>query len=175
MDHLLTCSCGKEFTVSRSQAGQEIKCDCGQMIAVPTLRGFSELPTAGEVEKVSAAWGGWRGPTMALFSAICLVAAIFAARFLFQGVSVDTSYTAESEVAAANEIFDEYGADELSMVWDHFETNGIGPKVRPDFYLWNKYARERMILASIAGSVTGVFGLLAIGVWMTAPKKEGAV
>lgn len=172
MDHLLTCSCGKEFTVSRSQAGQEITCDCGQTLAVPTLRGFSDLPTAGEVETTPAAWGGWRGPAMAIFSAICLIALVAGARFLLQGMAVDTSYTAESEVAAANEIFDSYGADELSMVWDHFETNGIGPKVRPDFYMWNKYARERMILASIAGGVCLLSGLFAIGVWVSAPKKK---
>ena len=46
MDRLLSCECGQVHRVSRSQAGQEIKCGCGKILPVPTLRGLSDLPLA---------------------------------------------------------------------------------------------------------------------------------
>ncbi len=41
--YLLPCSCGQEIPVESSQAGQEIRCACGALVEVPTLRDLSRL------------------------------------------------------------------------------------------------------------------------------------
>ena len=89
MEHLLTCGCGRKILVSRSQAGQELSCECGQRLQVPTLRGFAELPVAGPetlpakpraasitAESERRAWGGWRGTIMAISVAMLVISAL---------------------------------------------------------------------------------------------------
>ena len=41
--YLLPCSCGKSIPIDTSQAGQEVRCSCGQSQEVPTLRGIRQL------------------------------------------------------------------------------------------------------------------------------------
>lgn len=175
MDHLLSCTCGKEHVVSRSQADQEIKCECGNWLRIPTLRGFSELPVAGasptSETPSKAVWRGWRGSTMAICSAIFLIAALASGWFLLQRSLLDTSYTAEMDIENGREVFDQQGPNQLTDIWNDYETFGLGNKVRPNYYLWSQYAHERVMLAKIAGSVAAVFGLGAAVIWFTAPRK----
>jgi hypothetical protein len=44
--HLLTCSCGREIPVELSQAGEQLRCECGATVSVPTFRQLRELPQA---------------------------------------------------------------------------------------------------------------------------------
>jgi hypothetical protein len=178
MDHLLKCECGQTHVVSRSQAGQEINCECGATIRVPTLRGIAKLPPAQPAESVlavekSSIWQGWRGPAIALASAGFLIAVAFCGWFTTQRLGIDTSYTAESEIAGGDELLETYDPEDLSLVWDNFEKAGMVTKDRPEFYWWNKYADERATLAKISGAIAAGFGVLAIGIWLSArsPKK----
>ncbi len=171
MDHLITCSCGIELKVSRSQAGQTIECECGKTIDLPTFRAFADLPVAGESKASSepvSPWHGWRGPMMALFSAVFFIAGGMSLWFLLQSNAVNTSYTHESEIAAGNELLENYGPYELSLVWNDYESYGLGRKARPGFYLWNEFAKGRRSLSTTCGIVAGVFGVLALGVWLSA-------
>lgn len=134
-----------------------------------------QLPVAGEQSAAPqaatrSAWRGWRGPAIAFASAVVVIAGFAAGRFALQRYSVDTSYTSESAIEAGNEILNSYGPLDLTIVWSEYSTKGMGPKKRPDFYLWNKYARERSILAMISGGVSAFFALVAVGIWLTAPK-----
>ncbi|MCA9126232.1 MAG: hypothetical protein KDB22_04065 [Planctomycetales bacterium] len=178
MGYLLNCDCGREHTVQTSQAGQEIACQCGQTVKVPTLRSLTTLPPA-EPEKSSrknvvdsqGIWQGWRGPAIAMCSAACLVAGAFASWFLLQRALIDTSYNADEEIARSNLVFDEYSPEELSLVWNSYEELGLGPKVRPEFYAWNSYAKAREYLALINGSISGFFGLAALCIWFSARRR----
>ncbi len=177
MDHLLKCACGRELVVSRSQAGQEIQCDCGASIRVPTLRGFASLPPAQQAEdkplaEANTSWQGWRGPAIAFASAGFLIAASFCGWFLTQRLAIDTSYTADTEIVAGNELFEVYDPEDLSLVWDSFEKTGMVAKDRPEFFWWNLYAKERETLASISGAFAAGFGLLALGVWISARSTK---
>ena len=62
MEYLISCSCGKDIAIARSQAGQEVECECGNTVKIPTLRGFSDLRVAvaesNAEESVSAASPG---------------------------------------------------------------------------------------------------------------------
>jgi hypothetical protein len=42
--YLLPCSCGRQVPVSASMAGQQVRCDCGSELEVPTLRHLGHLP-----------------------------------------------------------------------------------------------------------------------------------
>lgn len=44
--YLLPCACGHQTPVEVSQAGQEVRCPCGSVLEVPTMRGVTELDQA---------------------------------------------------------------------------------------------------------------------------------
>lgn len=186
MEYLLTCDCGTQHKVSRSQAGQEIECNCGKAVSVPTLRGLSELPPAEASEPVApvsqSAWRGWRGPAMAVCTGIFLVSAVLCSRYLwerfvtYKQFEVDgTPLTLEKELSVGEEIFDEYGPDELSIVWDSYEKLSLTSKIRPGFYMVNLYAKEKITLASITGAIALVAGFLATLIWRSAKQSRNRV
>src|SRR5678815_2344165 len=41
--YLLPCACGQQISVSAAQAGESLRCSCGAMVEVPTMRGLREL------------------------------------------------------------------------------------------------------------------------------------
>ena len=58
--YLLPCSCGQEIPVEPRQAGQEIRCDCGASLEVPTMLGMAALekaPSEPSHTPPSAPWG----------------------------------------------------------------------------------------------------------------------
>ncbi len=175
MDHLLICTCKKEHVVSRSQAGQEILCECGNSVRIPTLRGLSQLPAANDVPLENAStnvWGGWRGPAIAVCSAVFAISAGFSSFFFLQKASIRPTNDLESEIAAGNEVLDQYGPDALSMVWNDLDTFGMGAKARPGFYIWQEYARGFARNATITGAIAAVFGVLSLGIWISALGKN---
>jgi len=56
--YLLPCSCGQKIHVEPRQAGETVKCACGQDAAVPSLLQMAKLEQA-EVQQIAAAptWG----------------------------------------------------------------------------------------------------------------------
>lgn len=177
MEHLLTCGCGRKIPVSRSQAGQELSCECGQRLQVPTLRGFADLPVV-QTETLLAtrnerrAWGGWRGTIMAISVALFAISVIPCAYYLFLRFQVDTSYGIEDEIAAGNKVFDGMPLENLVAEWSNFERSGLGPKDKPPFYYWKLYAHENEVLATITGAVAALSAITAIGMWVSAPKAK---
>lgn len=181
MDHLLSCECGREHVVARSQAGQEVQCECGRSLRVPTLRGLAELPVAAstaapspETERKRARWAGWRGPAIAVAAGGFFIALLVGSRFLLQWYLSPTGYTTEMEVEAGIELLDRADPEELSYIWDTFQKMGMRTKNRPGFYIWAVYARERLILAAISGGVAAFFGLAAGVIWLTARREKSA-
>jgi hypothetical protein len=62
--HLLTCSCGRQIPVELSQAGQQLRCQCGATVSVPTFRQLRELPLAAVEPSRDAprsTWGARQG------------------------------------------------------------------------------------------------------------------
>ncbi len=183
MDRLLSCECGREHLVSQSQAGQEIKCDCGKILPIPTLRGLSELPLAKTAPSTpnapsargaqvsSSGWEGWRGPAIALTSAGLLIACAACGWYLFQRWSVDTSYNIQTEIEAGERILASSDPNELSATLDAFGQMGLRAKDPPNFHLWNLYAESRVRLAKISGIVAGVFAGLTFLLWVTVKRK----
>ncbi len=183
MDRLLSCECGRELRVSRSQAGQEIKCDCGKIVPVPTLRGLSELPLAnaepntanavatGGASPKPSPWQGWRGTTLALAAAGCLIATLFSAWFLLQWSAVPKGYTVAAEIEASNKMLDSFDPNILSSEWHIFSHLGLRTKSPPYLYRFSLYAGERMLMAKIAGAIAAGFAALGFTIWITTGRK----
>ena len=45
--YLLPCPCGRQIPVLASQAGQQLQCECGAALEVPSMRGLAELERVG--------------------------------------------------------------------------------------------------------------------------------
>lgn len=57
--YLLPCQCGKKNEVDSSQAGLQVRCECGVQLAVPTMRGLAGLERVERsAEQTRAAAGG---------------------------------------------------------------------------------------------------------------------
>ena len=60
--YLLPCACGREIPVEPTQAGQQVRCQCGLEQEVPTLLRLSRLklaepPAAASPSRARSAWG----------------------------------------------------------------------------------------------------------------------
>lgn len=58
--YLIPCGCGREIPVEATQSGQEITCQCGQRLEVPTmrkLRTLQRVKRVGEAKRPAATWG----------------------------------------------------------------------------------------------------------------------
>jgi hypothetical protein len=182
MDRLLSCECGQVHRVSRSQAGQEIKCGCGRILPVPTLRALSNLPLAEPESPVSDAattrgasaasgsWQGWRGTTLAFAMAGFLIASIFCGWFSLQRWLVDTSYSVDQEIEAGEAMIDKFDPNTLASVWYTFGQMGMRNKQYPPFYLAQLYAAERVQFAQIAGGIALGFAAIGLILWLTNKK-----
>ena len=76
-DYLLSCTCGQKLTVSSRQAGESLRCNCGTILEVPTMRGLRELevvPTAGSTRVRS--WGGRQQAVLLLVACAILLVGI---------------------------------------------------------------------------------------------------
>lgn len=175
MDHLLTCSCGKEHSISKSQAGQEIQCECGAALRIPTLRGFSALPLAGAAQHNlpgKSVWKGWRGPALAFCAAAFLIGLASSGFFFYRSQGTQVDYSIDDFIADGNRFIDEYGPDELSTMWNDFETIGLRTRTPPDFHYYNVFSEEQKAKGINVAIVSGVFGLLAIGILLSARAKN---
>ena len=62
MKYLLACpSCGAKNPVETGQAGQSIRCSCGNMIEVPSIRAMRSLEAQGEDAPVVPRWSARQG------------------------------------------------------------------------------------------------------------------
>jgi len=58
--YLLPCTCGNQNPVDAGKAGQAIKCACGAVLEVPTMRGLGQLARA-EEPAAAPTWGMRQG------------------------------------------------------------------------------------------------------------------
>ena len=184
MHYSLICQCGNSLVISRSQAGQSVKCTaCGQDVVVPTLRNLAELPVAepppasgatkrSRVDEAQSTWRGWRGTAIAVALSVFFIAGLGAAWSLYQSNLAKTDYTVEDEIVAGDELFDQMTAEELSVAWSDFQQLQLTYKEPPVFYRMTQFSRSQQTNALIRGSVALIGFGLALLIWFTAPKKR---
>lgn len=73
--YLLECDCGQQLSVGVRQAGQAVRCGCGNTIGVPSLRDLRRLPLAHRGEgQESTAWSQAQGFTFVTGSIVATIA-----------------------------------------------------------------------------------------------------
>ncbi len=181
MQYLLTCECGHKLAVTKSQAGQSVVCECGKQVAVPTLRAMTELPLVSEdvetvhgsrSDRAQSVWRGWRGTVFAMAVAVLAIASVTTAYFAYAANVTYVEYTVEDELAIGSEKLDAASPEELSMALNDFRSVRLTYKDRPMFYRYAKFSKEQARAATISGIVAGVGLLIALGVWVTAPRGK---
>lgn len=79
--YLLPCTCGREIPVEGTQAGQQVRCQCGVELEVPTLLNLTRLkpaaPPAAAPRRVRSGWG-WRQRLVLVGLAIMTVGTVWA-------------------------------------------------------------------------------------------------
>lgn len=197
MGFLLTCQCGKQHVVNKTQAGESISCSCGKQLEIPTLRGLTRLPVhapagpqTGDGDSVvpgasrttpanrrgrksTVAWQGWRGPSMAVLTAVMVISAMFAAYYFWQRFSIDTTYTVENLIEEDRQLLAQADPIDLDQAWNDFAGYNLTQKRPPDFFMWNRYAAYRMYQGTVASAIAAVSGLLAAAVWISARRARG--
>jgi hypothetical protein len=157
MERLLRCDCGSEIVVITAQAGSQIVCSqCGTRLQVPTLRELSHLPAFSAVDSpmdaksLSQSIWRWRGPLMAICAGILMIALVFALFFLSNWYSVDSSFNAETHVAAVGDAIERSGADELMQLWDDYARLSLKFPVPPQYKINNDWAERNLRNGKIA-------------------------
>src|SRR5205807_631124 len=81
--YLVTCDCGKQHTVGPAQAGESLKCECGNTLEIPSVRKLVHYPRADAVAVTESTWGVRSAVIffgiylLALSALVCLVAQFF--------------------------------------------------------------------------------------------------
>lgn len=177
MERLLTCACGEKIVVSRSQAGQEVKCRaCGAANQVPTLRAMAELPVhqAATPTGSSSKQDTWssRGPVLAICMGGLILGAIYSGYqfYLYRGFRVDFDANRHIELDAQG--VDKSNADYLLTLWDGYSRMSLGPKSPAEYKLYNDYANRCFRAAAISGSIAGILALVAAGTLASARSTK---
>ncbi len=162
---LLPCSCGRTIPVGISQAGANVTCDCGQSVAVPTIRGLKALQPVKEDSPPL------KTQKQSEFNGVNLHGAMFVVGLflLFGGIAlggyygnhyrqIDTKdYGVEEREYFDGEI-DKLGAAQLLTTWEYLQHVGIGEYEPPD-HLVRRQAAAKAFRLTMAGVVLGVSGL----------------
>lgn len=161
---LLTCTCGKEIPVEKSQAGQTIDCPCGKKVEVPSIRGIEKLPqltatTASDTPEHSTSKPAWN-PVRGLLFTGGLIAAAISGVMLFltlrdlnmivtSGATVDRT---EEVIEFVNQDIEKISLDDTWKTWLDLRDRGLGQVVTPDWTMAqdiSELLRQRAIISGI--------------------------
>jgi hypothetical protein len=158
--YLLPCVCGQEIPVEATQAGQQVRCQCGVELEVPTLLNLTRLksaaPPAAAPRRTRSAWGH-RQRVMLVGLAIMAVGTLWAGWELLQRpLWLDvSSFRPRDAVIYWSSL--KQGVDRR-MVWEFHYTQRLD-----DNNLW----------LVVAGVVTGL-GLLTVGLSLLISNRRKA-
>lgn len=172
----LPCACGQRLTVTTAQAGSRVRCGCGRMLDVPTLRGLARLEVAGaEREARRQTWGPLRG---GLFAGGLLVAAAGLVLVVFYGVwslrlaslAVDRSAEVVREESA---YIDQRSPAELLDLWNAERNEGLDESRMP-IWVAAQQRRRTFHFWMAVGAGGAVLGLVAAAAALVGQRRAGA-
>ncbi|MDA1051964.1 MAG: hypothetical protein O3C40_15975 [Planctomycetota bacterium] len=170
--YLLPCECGKRITVDLSQAGQQIACECGQLLEIPTLRGVRELEPVQQTTssaRQSAEWDSSRGMVFAgsliLFvigAAVSYFAYAGFSRFGYAGLRDAPNITHEVERESFDKAIDDMSLDETYEAWRAIREHGLGPRGQNVYVNIRSFraGQQRLLTIGIVLCVVGMLGAI---------------
>ena len=173
-NYLLPCSCGKQKVVHPSQAGDQVVCECGAQLAVPTLRQLRSLPPA-ETEpsaEKNLAWGPLQG--LLLCGAAILTVALGMGGTFYLNQPVPFEIDERFVEARTQQVATEMSITQSWVVWIELRDNGLGEHVLitvVDYEEATKQYHRKMWIAAGIASV-GLILLLAAVIWSVARSSS---
>lgn len=162
--YLLPCECGKEIAVDVKQAGQQIACECGRLLEVPTLRGVRELEPVREIGPSSRQTADWNSSRGMIFAGSLILFAIGGAvSYLgYAGLRATPNVSREVERESFDKSIDAMSLDEMYETWKNVRTHGLGPRGQDMFVEIRAFrtGRQRMLTIGIVLCVVGSLGAI---------------
>ncbi|MEX2140354.1 MAG: hypothetical protein WD894_13910 [Pirellulales bacterium] len=169
MAYLLPCSqCGRKLLVTTGEAGGQLRCECGALVDVPTVRRIRELePAAAPSSDATTSWTT-RHSLIFLGSLVAIAGLAFGLILHFRAAN------ALSSDNFADEIRNMPAADTWTL-WSQVSQLGVGswqpPKGKEqldDIKVYEELKRWEFIGFGLAG--VGVV-LAIVGITMLGPKR----
>lgn len=176
--YLLPCACGRKLPVEVAQAGEIVRCACGQSVTVPSLRRLRELehaapqavptsPVTAESSRESLRISLLKLAFAASFVLLVVFTAAAVALWAVR-MSVQNVQSMESNLAAGEAQIDQMPVDETFNLWRMLTTDGLVASAPEEFALsyykaqaLTRYARMAAAAAVVCLVLCGVLGALA--------------
>jgi hypothetical protein len=169
--YLVPCTCGKSVAVDASQAGLQIRCECGNELDVPTMRGLRQLPTAeaGPADASAQRAGAWgpRQGMMFLGGVIALIGGLVAAAVY----SARPQINVQVNRAALQADNDALTLEQSWYLWQHLR-QGLDQFTlteTPEFQ--KNHATYRLRLGLALGAVALGVLLAVAGLFVASPRS----
>jgi hypothetical protein len=175
MKYLLPCSCGESVAIEISQAGQSVRCPCGNMLDVPTMRLIRQLPPA----DASPSHKRLRDRSWSLTQRLLFAGglAIFVGGLGIAGIfqagrsGLDTKESRWDNLERAYQDIDSMTINQTWDLWAMVRTDSIGPYSPPPF-IWNRLLSDawlKTVVVSLAASAVGL--VLMLSALFLRPRK----
>lgn len=184
--YLVACRCGATFAATPGQAGQDVRCECGQIIAIPLLRELRALPpaaapaTAGSNQTRSAASGSAasnstvRGRVVFAGLLVTVLATLLGVVLLYARAQIVVEWSHQLQSQADSEVIDQMNADEMFQAWHALHSQGLGEK-SPTGFMINRNNRATLgRLATWTLAFASVAAISTIGFSMATRRSAGS-
>ncbi len=165
--YLLTCSCGTEHAVETAQAGDTIRCDCGESLQVPSFRDLQKLPPVRDpeagIKKPRRSWHPLQGLLFGLGAVLFLIPAVWGTTIEIHrrslDMEVDPSIQRELERNLKN--IGNLKVHESYEVWKLLLKRGLGRR-NPPAYVLNREVSRYWLTVELQMAVVSLLGLALI-------------
>ncbi|MEE3372881.1 MAG: hypothetical protein VX346_26345 [Planctomycetota bacterium] len=180
--YLMPCDCGAKITVTASQAGDQLVCECGKNLDVPSFTELQQLePATDPIDAPDHKRRSWSRLQALLFTCGLLTAVVASGGIGFATYlrsQIDTTDTIETIADDYLKFLDQRSPTELLEIWGNIRNKGL-TEVRgleiPE-YIVNQQNYERLTQVIYLAS-----SAVAIGIGMTLtslllrPRDESTV
>ncbi len=178
--YLLPCPCGQSISIDTIQAGQEVRCTCGQVQLAPTLREIRQLPeveqAVTQVRLVKDPWSAKRTIVFAIGLVVTALAmgAVSMCQVKIWPISAELPTKAEMKAYEENmnaQIVERLSAEQSYEQFLKWKEDGLGEQRDRLFEVEHKRMTRLKLIRLVFIVLMGI-GLLVAGVAALWPRKR---
>jgi len=178
--YLLPCSCGQSIAIEPIQAGQEVRCSCGQSQLVPTLREIRQLPEAepevAQVRLVKEPWSSTRTIVFAIGLVVIALGMVAVTICQLKITAISARLPSKAEMKAYEEGMNAEIVERLTPLetYEQFlkwKEDGLGEQMERLFEAEHD-RRDRLVLIRTVFLVVMGIGLLIAAISALWPRKQ---